>query len=74
MLPTPNSEYAARCEAAADSGVVLAACPNTMRQMKVTGDEHFPAATNQGAEFVYIKWRGVRCLSVSGGLSGKNDY
>jgi len=45
MLLKTNSEYAERLKAAADSGVVLAACQNTMRAMKVTGDDLFPFAT-----------------------------
>jgi len=66
MLLKTNSEYAERLKAAADSGVVIAACQNTMRQMKLTGDDLFPFATQvdsgvaelvrkQEAGFVYIK-------------------
>ena len=66
MLLKTNSEYAERLKAAADKGVVIAACQNTMRQMKLTGDDLFPFATQvdsgvaelvrkQEAGFVYIK-------------------
>lgn len=66
MLLKTNSEYAERLKEAADKGVVLAACQNTMRQMKITGEDLFPFATQvdsgvaelvrkQEAGFVYIK-------------------
>lgn len=66
MLLKTNAAYAERLKAAADSGVVIAACQNTMRAMKVTGDDLFPFATQvdsgvaelvrkQEAGFVYIK-------------------
>jgi intracellular sulfur oxidation DsrE/DsrF family protein len=66
MLLKTNTEYAERLKEAADKGVVIAACQNTMRQMKVTGDDLFPFATQvdsgvaelvrkQEAGFVYIK-------------------
>ncbi len=66
MLLKSNAEYAERLKEAADKGVVLAACQNTMRQMKITGDDLFPFSTQvdsgvaelvrkQEAGFVYIK-------------------
>ena len=66
MLLKTNSEYAERLKKIADQGVVVAACQNTMRRMKITGDDIFPFSTQvdsgvaelvrkQEAGFVYIK-------------------
>jgi len=66
MLLKTNSEYAERLKKIADQGVVVAACQNTMRRMKLTGDDIFPFSTQvdsgvaelvrkQEAGFVYIK-------------------
>lgn len=66
MLLKDNAPYAERLKKAADSGVVIAACQNTMRAMKITGADIFPFATQvdsgvaelvrkQEAGFVYIK-------------------
>lgn len=45
MLLKKNTEYADRLKQAADKGVILAACQNTMRAMKVTTEDLFPFAT-----------------------------
>jgi len=45
MLLNNNAAYADRLKAEADKGVVLAACQNTMRAMKVTTKDLFPFAT-----------------------------
>jgi intracellular sulfur oxidation DsrE/DsrF family protein len=66
MLLKKNEEYAARLKEAAEKGVVLAACQNTMRAMKVKSEDLFPFATEvdsgvaelvrkQEAGFSYIK-------------------
>jgi len=66
MLLKTNAAYAERLKQAADKGVVLAACQNTMRMMKVTAEDLFPFATpvdsgvaelvrKQEAGFAYIK-------------------
>jgi len=66
MLLKDDKEYAERLKEAADHGVVIAACQNTMRAMKITGADLFPFATQvdsgvaelvrkQEAGFVYIK-------------------
>lgn len=66
MLLKDDAEYADRLKKAADDGVVIAACQNTMRAMKITGADIFPFATQvdsgvaelvrkQEAGFVYIK-------------------
>jgi uncharacterized protein len=66
MLLKSNDAYAERLKKAADSGVTLAACQNTMRAMKITGADLFPFAhqvdsgvaelvRKQEAGFVYIK-------------------
>jgi hypothetical protein len=66
MLLKKNDEYAERLKEAADSGVIIAACQNTMRAMKVTTEDLFPFATQvdsgvaelvrkQEAGWVYIK-------------------
>jgi intracellular sulfur oxidation DsrE/DsrF family protein len=66
MLLKTNSEYAERLKKIADEGVVVAACQNTMRRMKLTTEDLFPFATQvdsgvaelvrkQEAGFVYIK-------------------
>lgn len=66
MLLKNNEEYAARLKEAAEKGVVLAACQNTMRAMKVKSEDLFPFATEvdsgvaelvrkQEAGFSYIK-------------------
>jgi hypothetical protein len=44
MLLKNNSEYAERLKEAADKGVTLAACQNSMRAMKVTTEDLFPFA------------------------------
>ena len=44
MLLKTNSEYAARLKEAADKGVVLAACQNSMRAAKITTEDLFPFA------------------------------
>lgn len=66
MLLKNNDEYAARLKAAADKGVIIAACQNTMRNMKLTTEDIFPFATQvdsgvaelvrkQEAGWIYIK-------------------
>jgi intracellular sulfur oxidation DsrE/DsrF family protein len=66
MLLKKNDEYAERLKEAADKGVIIAACQNTMRAMKVTTADLFPFATQvdsgvaelvrkQEAGWVYIK-------------------
>jgi uncharacterized protein len=45
MLLKNNAEYAERLKAEADKGVILAACQNTMRAMKVKTEDLFPFAT-----------------------------
>lgn len=45
MLLKKNDEYAARLKEAVDKGVILAACQNTMRAMKVKTEDLFPFAT-----------------------------
>ncbi len=42
MLLNKNAEYAARLKEAADAGVNLAACQNSMRAQKVTTEDLFP--------------------------------
>jgi len=44
MLLKKNTEYAERLKEAADKGVILAACQNSMRAMKVTTEDLFPFA------------------------------
>ena len=44
MLLKKNTEYADRLKAASDKGVVLAACQNSMRAMRVTTADLFPFA------------------------------
>ena len=44
MLLKKNDEYAARLKEAADKGVILAACQNSMRAMKVKTEDLFPFA------------------------------
>src|SRR3974390_2225643 len=44
MLLKKNSEYADRLKEASDRGVILAACQNSMRAMKVTTEDLFPFA------------------------------
>ena len=44
MLLKKNAEYAERLKEAADKGVILAACQNSMRAMKVTTADLFPFA------------------------------
>jgi len=44
MLLKTNSEYAARLKEAADKGVTLAACQNSMRAAKITTEDLFPFA------------------------------
>jgi uncharacterized protein len=44
MLLKKNAEYAERLKEAADKGVILAACQNSMRAMKVTTGDLFPFA------------------------------
>jgi intracellular sulfur oxidation DsrE/DsrF family protein len=66
MLLKKNTAYAERLKEAADKGVVLAACQNTMRAMKVKSEDLFPFSTEvdsgvaelvrkQEAGFSYIK-------------------
>jgi len=66
MLLKNNAAYADRLKEASDKGVVLAACQNTMRAMKVTTEDLFPFAhqvdsgvaelvRKQEAGFSYIK-------------------
>ena len=66
MLLKTNAEYADRLKAAADKGVTLAACQNSMRAMKVTTEDLFPFAAQvdsgvaelvrkQEAGYAYIK-------------------
>jgi len=45
MLLKKNTPYEERLKTAADKGVVLAACQNSMRAMNVTKDDLFPFAT-----------------------------
>src|SRR5690242_16616089 len=45
MLLKKNAPYEERLKAAADKGVILAACQNSMRAMNVTKDDLFPFAT-----------------------------
>jgi len=44
MLLKTNSEYAARLKEAAEKGVTLAACQNSMRAAKITTEDLFPFA------------------------------
>src|ERR1700694_66232 len=44
MLLKSNSDYAARLKEAADKGVTLAACQNSMRAAKITTEDLFPFA------------------------------
>ena len=44
MLLKKNTEYAERLKEASDKGVILAACQNSMRAMKVTTEDLFPFA------------------------------
>ena len=44
MLLKSNSEYAARLKEAADKGVTLSACQNSMRAAKITTEDLFPFA------------------------------
>jgi intracellular sulfur oxidation DsrE/DsrF family protein len=44
MLLKTNSDYAARLKEAADKGVTLAACQNSMRAAKITTEDLFPFA------------------------------
>jgi intracellular sulfur oxidation DsrE/DsrF family protein len=66
MLLKTNAEYAERLKEAADKGVTLAACQNSMRAMKVTTEDLFPFAAQvdsgvaelvrkQEAGYAYIK-------------------
>lgn len=66
MLLKSNDAYAERLKEAADKGVVLAACQNTMRAMKIKSEDLFPFSTEvdsgvaelvrkQEAGFSYIK-------------------
>jgi uncharacterized protein len=66
MLLKTNADYAERLKEAADKGVVLAACQNTMRNMKVKSEDLFPFSTEvdsgvaelvrkQEAGYSYIK-------------------
>lgn len=61
-----NTAYEERLKKLADAGVVLGACQNSMRLMKVTGDDIFPFSTQvdsgvaelvrkQEAGFIYIR-------------------
>jgi intracellular sulfur oxidation DsrE/DsrF family protein len=61
-----NKDYEDRLKKLADQGVVLGACQNSMRLMKVTGDDIFPFSTQvdsgvaelvrkQEAGFIYIR-------------------
>jgi intracellular sulfur oxidation DsrE/DsrF family protein len=66
MLLKTNAEYAERLKEAADKGVTLAACQNSMRALKVTTEDLFPFAAQvdsgvaelvrkQEAGYAYIK-------------------
>jgi uncharacterized protein len=66
MLLKTNAEYAERLKEAADKGVTLAACQNSMRASKVTTEDLFPFAAQvdsgvaelvrkQEAGYAYIK-------------------
>jgi len=66
MLLKANAEYAERLKEAADKGVTLAACQNSMRALKVTTEDLFPFAAQvdsgvaelvrkQEAGYAYIK-------------------
>jgi uncharacterized protein len=44
MLLKDNAQYAARLKEAADKGVTLAACQNSMRAAKITTEDLFPFA------------------------------
>jgi uncharacterized protein len=44
MLLKTNGEYAERLKEAADKGVILAACQNSMRALKVKTEDLFPFA------------------------------
>jgi intracellular sulfur oxidation DsrE/DsrF family protein len=66
MLLKKNTEYADRLKEAADKGVVLAACQNSMRAAKIKSEDLFAFATEvdsgvaelvrkQEAGFSYIK-------------------
>jgi hypothetical protein len=61
-----NKEYEERLKKLTDQGVVLGACQNSMRLMKVTGDDIFPFSTQvdsgvaelvrkQEAGWIYIR-------------------
>jgi uncharacterized protein len=45
MLLKDNAQYAARLKEAADKGVNLAACQNSMRAAKITTEDLFPFAS-----------------------------
>lgn len=45
MLLKKNTEYAERLKTEAGKGVILAACQNTMRAMKIATEDLFPFAT-----------------------------
>ena len=66
MLLKGNDEFAARLKEASEKGVILAACQNTMRAMKIKSEDLFPFSTEvdsgvaelvrkQEAGFSYIK-------------------
>jgi len=66
MLLKNNAEYAERLKTAADKGVTLAACQNSMRALKVKTEDLFPFASQvdsgvaelvrkQEAGYAYIK-------------------
>jgi intracellular sulfur oxidation DsrE/DsrF family protein len=66
MLLKTNAAYAERLKQAADNGVILAACQNSMRAQKVKSEDIFPFSTEvdsgvaelvrkQEAGWVYIK-------------------
>ena len=61
-----NKDYEERLKKLADQGIVLGACQNSMRLMKVTGDDIFPFSTQvdsgvaelvrkQEAGWIYIR-------------------
>jgi intracellular sulfur oxidation DsrE/DsrF family protein len=45
MLLKTNEKYAARLKEAHDAGVILGACQNTMRAMKIKSEDLFPFST-----------------------------
>ena len=66
MLLKTNTAYAERLKQAADKGVILAACQNSMRVQKVKSEDIFPFSTEvdsgvaelvrrQEAGWTYIK-------------------